>query len=183
MESEARNEVVDQMVAITAADGDLGRRSCEELLRASDWNIEVRGFFRSDPVSSTPRCKNLIGLECVFQKAINLHYSAPTPSTPHRRQPSPARPASPRRTTSSSSYPPSPPNNRNQNTPIVARLGLGTVYGLFLPIRFVLRILIGFWYMLGKHLFSAGVTGQINSSSLAYTSPELQPDPSSPIPS
>jgi hypothetical protein len=39
----ARAEVVDQMVAITAADGEIGRTSCEELLRASDWNIEVRG--------------------------------------------------------------------------------------------------------------------------------------------
>jgi hypothetical protein len=38
-----RAEVVDQMVAITAADGEIGRTSCEELLRASDWNIEVRG--------------------------------------------------------------------------------------------------------------------------------------------
>lgn len=89
------------------------------------------------------------------QRAINLHYSAPS-STPHRRQTSPARPASPRRTASSgSSYPPSPPSNRTQSTPIVARLGLGTVYGLFLPVRFVLRILIGFWYMLGRHQMAA----------------------------
>jgi hypothetical protein len=36
-----RADVVDQMVAITAADGEIGRTSCEELLRASDWNIEV----------------------------------------------------------------------------------------------------------------------------------------------
>jgi hypothetical protein len=91
----------------------------------------------------------------LLQRAINLHYSAPS-STPHRRQTSPARPASPRRTASSgSSYPPSPPSNRSQSTPIVARLGLGTVYGLFLPVRFVLRILIGFWYMLGKHQMTA----------------------------
>ena len=43
----ARAEVVDQMVAITAADGEIGRTSCEELLRASDWNIEVESAFHA----------------------------------------------------------------------------------------------------------------------------------------
>jgi hypothetical protein len=112
------------------------------------------GTSRYSPPFMLESSKLANGVLCSFisrQRAINLHYSAPS-STPHRRQTSPARPASPRRTASSgSTYPPSPPSNRNQSTPIVARLGLGTVYGLFLPVRFVLRILIGFWYMLGRH--------------------------------
>jgi len=37
-----RAEAVEQMVAIVAADGDLGRTSCEELLRSTGWNVEVR---------------------------------------------------------------------------------------------------------------------------------------------
>jgi hypothetical protein len=83
------------------------------------------------------------------QHAIDLHYSGGAAATPSRRQSHSNRPASPERSMSASSYPPSPPNNRNSSTPIVARLGLGTVYGIFLPIRFVLRILLGFWFMLG----------------------------------
>ena len=39
-----RAEAVDQMVAIVAADGDLGRTSCEELLRSTGWNVEVSRF-------------------------------------------------------------------------------------------------------------------------------------------
>jgi hypothetical protein len=40
-DDQQRADAIEQMVAITAAEDDIGRRSCEELLRASDWNIEV----------------------------------------------------------------------------------------------------------------------------------------------
>jgi uncharacterized tellurite resistance protein B-like protein len=43
---QTRAEAVEQMVAIVAADGDLGRTSCEELLRSTGWNVEVSRFER-----------------------------------------------------------------------------------------------------------------------------------------
>lgn len=96
----------------------------------------------------------------VVQRAIDLHYSGGlaqrTTAQQPRRTPSDdildTRPRSVRRQ-SSSSYPPSSPPTpslRHQSTPLVARLGLGTIYGLFWPIRFALRILLGFWFILGE---------------------------------
>lgn len=130
---------IDQLCAITATETTMGRRSIEQVLRSTDWNVEVRflPFMRLE-------------LELMsLQQAADLIFTNPDAL----RQADAFRPAHGPERTAPADPPPRRRTNPARGPPIAPRVGLSPLSVITWPLRFVLKLISGLWFLLGKCSF------------------------------